>query len=197
MQHIDRYQCGTAALNDGPHCHAARWLADHVVQRQRTRTKQWPRARCRRHDVEPVGTVVWPAGVAAISALSGFRTPAAAGYAAPAVDPGARRRNRSAGLTALVAAKFGARRRRDGRLGVPVPPVVAGGTRRANPRISWTQAVSALARETTEALVASDAAAVEPQPLTVRARARPYMVRPRGRVRHVLFDGAGQGDLCS
>ena len=56
-------------------------------------------------DVEPVGSVVWPAGVAAISALERLSNARRGGLRGLSVlELGA-----GTGLTALVAAKFGAR----------------------------------------------------------------------------------------
>ena len=56
-------------------------------------------------DVEPVGSVVWPAGVAAISALERLSKARRGGLRGLSVlELGA-----GTGLTALVAAKFGAR----------------------------------------------------------------------------------------
>ncbi len=57
------------------------------------------------NDVEPVGSVVWPAGVAAISALERLSNARRGGLRGLSVlELGA-----GTGLTALVAAKFGAR----------------------------------------------------------------------------------------
>ena len=57
------------------------------------------------NDVEPVGPVVWPAGVAAISALERLSNARRGGLRGLSVlELGA-----GTGLTALVAAKFGAR----------------------------------------------------------------------------------------
>ena len=56
-------------------------------------------------DVEPVGSVVWPAGVAAISALERLSNARRGGLRGISVlELGA-----GTGLTALVAAKYGAR----------------------------------------------------------------------------------------
>ena len=56
-------------------------------------------------DIEPVGSVVWPAGVAAISALTRLAAARRGGLRGISVlELGA-----GTGLTALAAAKFGAR----------------------------------------------------------------------------------------
>ena len=147
-------------------------------------------------DVEPVGSVVWPAGVAAISALERLSNARRGGLRGLSVlELGA-----GTGLTALAAAKFGARVVATDASELCLRLLRA--ARDANPDLSF--AVEKLDFSDVAACVEInrqyrvDAVGCPKFDFHIGRRrrgasARARSVRPRGGVRHVLFDGAGQG----